>query len=555
MPRESTMNGLSHSSWAVAVARGFTPELAGVVVKRGAVPMAVADAAAAAAGGVVGDAGAPVAAPPVVGGGFRWPAVITMADSLSAGLGTPDGMLGLDGASVSVDIWTQRIPKSTPPPTKTTPAIAIATRPMRGRPWLRSWSSSTDGAGVRLLVARSVSRSSSAMLPRSSFVMARPRSRASPGPSVGTTPLVTSIGELGESRRSGGGIELEVSLSMRWTSSCRQSSASPATEWTHSPISRAGAGASALLERRSHLARGRPPVLRVALEALHHDGVEPGREVGDDRARRLDLLVDDRVDERRHVVGLEEALARERLPEDDRRRVDVRATIDGALRELLRGHVRDLALDLVGASLLDAVRGLRDAEVEQARHAVRADVHVLWRHVAMDEAERLALLALRVVRGVQALERAGHDADHVARRDVLAALARFANEPRERLACDVLHDEEQLAVVGDDVERGDDVRVPDARREPRLLEEHRDELGVLGEVRMQALDRDRAREADGPEQAREMDCGHTAGGDLAVQRVSPQTSAVIRAGLLRHWSERLPPMPGASKEHRPRAKR
>jgi hypothetical protein len=62
---------------------------------------------------------------------------------------------------------------------------------------------------------------------------------------------------------------------------------------------------------------------------------------------------------------------------------------------------------------------------------------------------------------------------------------------------------------------------------------------------MEPLDGDRAGEADGPEQARKMDRGHAAGGDLAVQRVSTQTSAVIRAGLFRHLAGRVPSMPEA----------
>ena len=50
---------------------------------------------------------------------------------------------------------------------------------------------------------------------------------------------------------------------------------------------------------------------------------------------------------------------------------------------------------------------------------------------------------------------------------------------------------------------------------------------------MKSLDGDSASEADRPEQARKMDRGHAAGRDLAVQRVSTQTAAVIRAGLFR----------------------
>ena len=78
---------------------------------------------------------------------------------------------------------------------------------------------------------------------------------------------------------------------------------------------------------------------------------------------------------------------------------------------------------------------------------------------------------------------------------------RAPHEPRERLALHVLHDEEELAVGLHDVERRHHVRVADARGEARLVEEHRDELGVLGELRVEALDRDGAREADGPDAA------------------------------------------------------
>ncbi len=155
----------------------------------------------------------------------------------------------------------------------------------------------------------------------------------------------------------------------------------------------------------------------------------------------------------------------------------------------------------------------------------------------MDEPERLALLALRVVCGVQALERAGHDAHGVARRNALSALARLAHEARERLARDVLHDEKELAVVGHDIEGGDDVGVADARRERASSRNIATKSGILREVRMEPLDGDGASKADGAEQARKMDGGHAAGGDLAVQRVPTQTSAVIRAGLLRHLQE------------------
>ncbi len=66
----------------------------------------------------------------------------------------------------------------------------------------------------------------------------------------------------------------------------------------------------------------------------------------------------------------------------------------------------------------------------------------------------------------------------------------------ERLALHVLHHEEELPLRRHDVERRDDVGVADARGEARLVEEHRDELGILRVLRVQPLDRDRPREPD-----------------------------------------------------------
>ena len=95
-----------------------------------------------------------------------------------------------------------------------------------------------------------------------------------------------------------------------------------------------------------------------------------------------------------------------------------------------------------------------------------------------------------------------------------------AQEARQRLAGHVLHHHEELALGGHDVERRDHVGVADARREPRLVEEHGDELGVLRQGRVQSLDGDRPREPDGAQQAADVNGRHPAGGDLGVQRVA-----------------------------------
>ncbi len=112
---------------------------------------------------------------------------------------------------------------------------------------------------------------------------------------------------------------------------------------------------------------------------------------------------------------------------------------------------------------------------------------------------------------MEAVEHPRDDRADDRERHELGLGARRAKQARERLAFDVLHHEEELADVGDDVEGADHVRVPNSRREPRLVEEHRDELGVRRELRVKTLDRDRAREPNRPDEATEVHGRHPAG--------------------------------------------
>ncbi len=65
----------------------------------------------------------------------------------------------------------------------------------------------------------------------------------------------------------------------------------------------------------------------------------------------------------------------------------------------------------------------------------------------------------------------------------------------------------------------DDVVVLELRGELRLVDEHGDEVGVVGEVRQDLLDRDRLLEALDAPHARLPDLGHAADGDPLEQRV------------------------------------
>ena len=73
-----------------------------------------------------------------------------------------------------------------------------------------------------------------------------------------------------------------------------------------------------------------------------------------------------------------------------------------------------------------------------------------------------------------------------------------------------LHREEEAGVVLPDVEHLHHVLVMQRGREPRLAEEHVDELAIAGEVRQHALQDQLAREALDPGQPRDEQLRHPA---------------------------------------------
>ena len=102
-----------------------------------------------------------------------------------------------------------------------------------------------------------------------------------------------------------------------------------------------------------------------------------------------------------------------------------------------------------------------------------------------------------------------------ATRQLRALAAQRLDDRLEVRPVDELHDDEVGGVGHSDVEDADDVRVLQVHRHARLVEEHRDELLVLGEVRQNALDRDGLLQAaDGAFGYATVDLGHTTGVDL-----------------------------------------
>lgn len=128
------------------------------------------------------------------------------------------------------------------------------------------------------------------------------------------------------------------------------------------------------------------------------------------------------------------------------------------------------------------------------------------RHVAVDDLERRPVRALLLVRRVQAqqgvVEHAQDDADV----ELLVPPPQLPEGDVERGPLDVLHDQEKRLLL--DIDRPDDVGVADLSRQPCLIQEHRDELGLARDVRVHDLDRDEAFEAPSAESARQVHDGH-----------------------------------------------
>src|SRR5262245_14359594 len=147
------------------------------------------------------------------------------------------------------------------------------------------------------------------------------------------------------------------------------------------------------------------------------------------------------VERRGVVLATEKTASGERFPKHDRHREDVGLSCD-LPADLLGRELADLSLELAVTRGLDAACRLRDAEVDDARDAVRANQDVLRRYVAVDDAEHLTSRAARFMRRMETAQGPGNDGENHLGRQALTAFARGSDEARQRVAVHVVHDEE-----------------------------------------------------------------------------------------------------------------
>ena len=142
----------------------------------------------------------------------------------------------------------------------------------------------------------------------------------------------------------------------------------------------------------------------------------------------------------------------------------------------------------------------------------------------MHEAHRLAVRPAELVGVVQRGRGVGAEpGDHRRRQPVGLAV-----EPEQLAgvdAVDVLHRDEVVGVDLSEVVDVDDVRVGQLRGELGFAEEHLEEVGRIGEVRQDPLDRDAAIEAFEPALLCEKHLGHPSARDASQEHVLAEPDA------------------------------
>ena len=283
-------------------------------------------------------------------------------------------------------------------------------------------------------------------------------------------------------------------------------------------------GVNHVVERVGHLRAGLEALVPVARQRPQDDAVELGGTVGIVQRGRRHLAHAHPFDRLQVVFALEQPPPGEHLVQHDAGGKDVDPPVDVVALGLLGRHVRELALQgtPLRVPLLDlrfAAERLGDAEVEQLDRPLVGQHHVGRGDVAVDHPQQLAVVPGEIV-GV------GEGPAHLAA-DVGHQLGAGGSDPGPDRAHGlgqvapphVLHRDEVLLVHRAQLEDLDDVRVVEARGELGLLDEHPRELGIVRQVRQDALHHEHALETGRTLDPSLEDVGHSTAADPLEQRV------------------------------------
>ena len=250
---------------------------------------------------------------------------------------------------------------------------------------------------------------------------------------------------------------------------------------------------------------------RVLGHGLQQDAFEGPRGVGRVTVDRGHRLVDVLGQEaHRRIGGIGQPPGHD-LEEHHAQRIDVRPRVGaGRFDGLLRGHVGRRADPDPGRGQGRHDRGalvghLGDAEVRELGDVQTRQQHVGGLDVAVDDA-----VLVGVLQGIRDL------ADQA--RGALEGQHALVQQVLERAAADVFHHDVGQAVRLAGGEDAHDVRVVEDGDRARFPLEAAQELGIVGEVARQDLDRD---DLAGLGVAAAIDRGHAAPVDQVLQQVAP----------------------------------
>jgi hypothetical protein len=226
-----------------------------------------------------------------------------------------------------------------------------------------------------------------------------------------------------------------------------------------------------LIERHREIGGVGVAVVRLGLQALEDDRLKARREAVHDRARPRRRRREAGLNLGDARGGAEGRPARAEPVHRHAELVDVHAPVERGLLELLGRHVAQLALEDVDLGDRLALLPLRDAEVDELGVTVLAHQDVGEAHVAVDDAQGLALGVLERVRVVQRLRDPLEDEREVAE-VAPVAVPELAVQQHQVRAVDVLHDQEGQVLVLAELEHRRDVRVLKPRAEAGFIQEH-----------------------------------------------------------------------------------
>ena len=200
---------------------------------------------------------------------------------------------------------------------------------------------------------------------------------------------------------------------------------------------------------------------------------------------------------------------------------------------MLGRHVAELAFENSGLGLGCLAGRLGDAEVDELDLALVSNQHVLWRDVAVDEIERPPLGVALVVRVVQPLANLHDHEAHLSLGHGLGVPVQVVEDAPQVAPVDILEGDEVRVVHLTEIEDLGDVRVLQLHRDLRLVDEHRDELFVLGDVGEDALERNDSLEALHAHDLCLEHLGHAPDVDTFEEVVLSERSGLVQASTPR----------------------